>query len=430
MSAKGPEASGFVRVIERKGGPVFYAQLRMPDGRRLQRRLGPVWSKRSRPPAGYLTRAQAEARLDAMLNGQDESVPVELPVGFGVTFGRIGREHLAYVEHDRKRRRSTVMDYRRELERVLIPEFGEDTPADEITSERIDAYRERLVREDVLAPRTINKRLAQLHAIFKRAQRVHDLGSNPVEGVERQPHRPSGDFNALTSQEVGLLAVNALNEQDAALFEVAAFTGLRLGELRALLWGDVDWLRRLVHVRRSFTRGQEGPPKSGKVRSVPLVDQAARALDSLSRREHFTAEDDLVFVNAVGEPFEESAMRRRFYAALKGAELPHIRFHDLRHTFGTLAVQAFALTDVKAYMGHADIQTTMIYVHHVPQNDAADKLSRLLEASMNEDVGCTPGARSASDQHPDDAESKDLQEENDAGGGTRTPDTRIMIPLL
>jgi integrase len=100
---------------------------------------------------------------------------------------------------------------------------------------------------------------------------------------------------------------------------------------------------------------------------VPLVDQAARALDQLSRRERFTGDDDLVFVNPVGEQFEESAMRRRFYDALDAAELPRIRFHDLRHTFGTLAVQAFALTDVKAYMGHADIQTTMIYVHHVPQ---------------------------------------------------------------
>jgi integrase len=51
-----------------------------------------------------------------------------------------------------------------------------------------------------------------------------------------------------------------------------------------------------------------------------------------------------------------------------------ITFHDLRHTFGTLAVQAFPLSDVKAYMGHADVQTTMIYVHHVPRHDAAAKL--------------------------------------------------------
>jgi hypothetical protein len=72
----------------------------------------------------------------------------------------------------------------------------------------------------------------------------------------------------------------------------------------------------------------------------------------------------------------------RFANPIDGSVNP-IRFHDLRHTFGTLAVQAFPLTDVKAFMGHADIQTTMLYVHHVPQADAAEKLSRLVSATSN-----------------------------------------------
>jgi len=424
------QPTGFVRVVERAAGETFYAQIRTADGRRLQRRLGHVWIKRSRPPVGYLTRPQAEARLQAMLDGRDESVPVEASPEPAPTFAAAGREWLEYVEHDRKRRRSTVHDYRRELERVLIPEFGEDTRMDEIDTNRIDAYRAKLVAEGRLSARTINKRLAQLHAIFKRAQRVHGLPVNPVAGAERQPHRRSGDVTALTASEVELLAANANNEQDAALFEVAAFTGLRLGELRGLRWADVDGSRRLVYVRRSYTRGEEGPPKSGKVRSVPLVDQAAQALDRLSRRERFTDDSDRVFVNALGEPFEESAMRRRFYAALDAAGLPRIRFHDLRHTFGTLAVQAFPLTDVKAYMGHADIQTTMIYVHHVPRHDAADRLSRLLNESMPDEFGCAPGARTDFRASTEEVKSADFQAPSDAGGGTRTPDTRIMIPLL
>jgi integrase len=63
---------------------------------------------------------------------------------------------------------------------------------------------------------------------------------------------------------------------------------------------------------------------------------------------------------SVVEHLDGSALRRRFYAAMDRAALKRIRFHDLRHTFGTLAVQAFPLTDVKAFMGHADISTTMI----------------------------------------------------------------------
>ena len=87
----------------------------------------------------------------------------------------------------------------------------------------------------------------------------------------------------------------------------------------------------------------------------------------------------LVFIGMGGEHLDDSALRRRFQKALDRAYL-NIRFRDLRHTFGTIAVQAFPLSDVKAYMGHADIATTMVYVHHVPHADAADKLGRLVEA--------------------------------------------------
>src|SRR5204863_1794882 len=139
--------------------------------------------------------------------------------------------------------------------------------------------------------------LVLLHGMFKRAVRRHGLKLNPVEAAERQPERRSGDFEVLEAGDVALLASAAENEQDAALFTVAAFTGLRLGELRALRWCDVDFAKRLIHVRRSYVLGHEDTPKSHKVRSVPLIDQTARALDELSRREHFTGDDDRVFVN-------------------------------------------------------------------------------------------------------------------------------------
>ncbi len=95
-----------------------------------------------------------------------------------------------------------------------------------------------------------------------------------------------------------------------------------------------------------------------------------------------TDEDHLVFPAPDGGNFDDSALRRGYYKALKAAKIAHLRFHGLRHTFGTLAVQEFRFSDVKSYMGHADIATTMIYVHHVPQHDAADRLSsRVSKAS-------------------------------------------------
>ena len=116
-----------------------------------------------------------------------------------------------------------------------------------------------------------------------------------------------------------------------------------------------------------------------------MVRVNTSALDQLSRRELFAAPDDLVFAAVLGGHLDGSALRKRFYSALERAGLGAMRakseavtFHDLRHTFGTLAVQAFPLSDVQAYMGHADVQTTMIYVHFVPKVDAADRLSKLV----------------------------------------------------
>lgn len=371
--------SGHVELIQRKRGPQFYVKYRLSDGRQVMKRLGPAWSDRGRPPDGYFTQKMAEQALQAILTDARRG---QLPgaVVTGATFADAAAEWLRYVEHDRKRRPSTIEDYRNVVRHDLLPEFGE-APLEQITIEWIDGYRARLVAEGRLSDRTINKLLVLLHGIFKRAQRIYGLPGNPAGAVERQPVRRSGDFEVLSPGEVAAVARAAASEQDAALFQTAAFTGLRLGELLAVRWIDVDFTKRLVHVRRAYTHRELGPPKSGRVRSVPLIDEVARALDGMSRREHFTGADDLVFPNVVGQPLDDSALRRRFYGALKRAGLKRLRFHDLRHSFGTLAVQVFPLSDVKAYMGHADIQTTMVYVHHVPAVDAAERLSRAVQRS-------------------------------------------------
>ncbi|WP_205696033.1 tyrosine-type recombinase/integrase [Conexibacter sp. SYSU D00693] len=158
-----------------------------------------------------------------------------------------------------------------------------------------------------------------------------------------------------------------------------------MGELRALRWRDVDFANHTLHVRENYTHNQVRRPKSGKVRAVPLIDLAAARLDGLSRRELFTQPGDLVFCNPLGSYVHDGDLRRRFYAALRLAGLWHrrhedkpITFHDLRHTFGTLAVKVWDLPTVQGYMGHSDIKTTMGYVHHVPKTEHADQLSRLV----------------------------------------------------
>jgi integrase len=201
-----------------------------------------------------------------------------------------------------------------------------------------------------------------------------------------------------------LLAAHAADDQDAAFYITAAFTGLRLGELRALRWGDLNFTDRLVHVRRAYTRGRFKPyPKGRRRRSVPMIDQIIPPLDRLSQREHFTDPEDLVFVNTTGGVIEESALRRRMWAALDAAELKRVRIHDLRHSYCTMAVRAYRLDEVKAYAGHVDIATTQRYVHHIPQHDAADRLSAVVAAAVHPDMHRTP------DMHPNSAQLSDTE---------------------
>lgn len=362
--------TGSVITVARKSGAVYYLKARDRTGRQVKRRLGPVadWTPK-----------QARDELRDWLTdlGRQPDGPRE-----SVTFAHAVAAWLHYIEHDRKRRPSTVRDYRSTVNVHLLPAFG-DRAVHAITADDIDDWRRAQVLGGTLSDRSVNKTLIMLHGIFARAQRLYGLPTNPAAVAERQPVRRHGDIDVYDPGDVQLLAQHAANEQDAAIFTFAAFTGLRMGELLALRWRDVDFAKRLVHVRWSHVQGQENRPKSHRVRSVPLIDQAARALDGLSRRAHFTGLDDLVFVNTIGRHVDGSALRRRYLAAAEAGGLRRLRFHDLRHTFGTLAVQVFPLTDVKAYMGHANVETTMVYVHHRPAHDAADRLGAIVAAGTS-----------------------------------------------
>jgi len=244
---------------------------------------------------------------------------------------------------------------------------------EEITPEKIDRWRAGLTSANgsPLSNRTKNKLLVLLHGIFRRAQKVYGLPSNPVAEVERHPQRSSGDIEVFSVEEVHALVRAATSEQDAAIFLTAAFTGLRRGELVALRWRDVDFAASAIRVRASYAGGALTTPKSGRVRSVPMAPDIAEALARLSHREHWTSEDDLVFPGEVGTYIDASALRRRYDRAIKRAGLRPLRFHDLRHTFGTRMIARADIRRVHEWMGHADVQTTMRYLHYAPRHDDA-----------------------------------------------------------
>jgi integrase len=167
----------------------------------------------------------------------------------GVTFADAAAEWLRYVEVDRERKPSTVAGYKVIVRSQLLPAFGE-TPVEAITTSMIERWLASL--SGAASSRT--KALVLLHGILKRAKKVWGLQSNPAAEVERPPVRRSGEIQVFSPEEVWALVRAAASEQDAAIYLTAAFTGLRLGELLALSWRDVDFPGSVIRVRASARR--------------------------------------------------------------------------------------------------------------------------------------------------------------------------------
>jgi integrase len=149
-------------------------------------------------------------------------------------------------------------------------------------------------------------------------------------------------------------------------------TGLRLGELLALQWGDIDWNGGFLVVRRNIVKGIETSPKSHQRRRVDLSAQLSTTLLEWRRAQRarwLTKGRELprwVFPSLQGTAGEERNVRHVFTRILERAKLRQVRIHDLRHTFASLLLQqGESVVYVKEQLGHASIQITMDTYGHL-----------------------------------------------------------------
>lgn len=228
-----------------------------------------------------------------------------------------------------------------------------------------------------------------LHSIFAFAERRELVSSNPCKLVDKPRVRDGGRIRFLTREGLEALvgAVRSdrvLAETDRRLYLTAALTGLRQGELLALRWKDIDWDVRRIRVRESLVRGAFTTPKSTRSsRSVPLASRVADELAEHRARSAFSGPDDLVFCHPVlGKPLERSRLFRRFKEAASAAGFPDLRFHDLRHTFGTrMAAAGVPFRTLQEWMGHRDFKTTLGYADYQPNEHESDLVDEALKAS-------------------------------------------------
>jgi integrase len=417
--------NGALIVRSHKGLPFYEAKWRDATRRQRKRRLGRAWlvsdsnggwkKRRGRVRDGFLDERRAYREMNqviAAVEAEQQISPRKRDARFEDAV-EIWMEHL---EFEKRAKPSTLDRYRnllakpqRDLERQrgarIMREFR-GRKLRSITTEDVRRFLSRLDREDISA-RTVNIHRQILHSVFEYARRKDTFGLryNPVADTGKRPEEGARPVETFEPEEIRAVAEAArsglhrgrggykhskftnetdrewarMNEQDAALFLVAAFTGLRLGELLALHWSDVDLDRRILSVSRSMSAGEESSTKSRRARSVPLADQAASELRQLTERQHFTSRNDYVFCRPDGGPLDRSAVRSRFIRAQEKAGLRVRRFHDLRHSFGSLAIQRFDLVAVKDMMGHSKLTTTERYLHSKSRPDDVAKLSMVFE---------------------------------------------------
>ncbi len=160
--------------------------------------------------------------------------------------------------------------------------------------------------------------------------------------------------------EAFLSSIRELEPKWYPFFLLALRTGMRQGELFGLQWGDLDFVKRKIHIKRAMRKRVVHTPKNNRFRMVPMTDQVH---DTLKGHRHLKSRD-WVFTRDDGRPLTRNAIKWAFWRMTRAAGLPEIRFHDLRHSFASQLVMAgVPLAGVKELLGHADIKMTMRYSH-------------------------------------------------------------------
>src|SRR5262245_40233103 len=236
---------------DKAGRVTWYGQWRH-NGVQVKRRIG---------PREELNRRQAEAKLRELM-GEVEPTP---PASEALTIAELGRRYVAEQERKgRKKATRTAIDTAIRIH--FEPYFGKRSIAS-VTYEDVADLATKM-RDKGLAPKTIHNYIGTLRTLYTFAMhpRRKWATSNPCMGVELDAVPRYEGIRYLQPDDIELMVLHAQPGDyqllDATMFRTAAMTGLRLGELIALRWRDVDWNAKAIRVQRSIVLGELGSPKS------------------------------------------------------------------------------------------------------------------------------------------------------------------------
>lgn len=302
------------------------------------------------------------------------------------TIKEIGNQWLA--ELDPVCKPSTMVKYGNQLESHIIPYF-ENKSINEITNEDISTFSNRLLTEKRLSPKSTSDILSRIKSI-RRFALNHDYEINFVPECVTIPQEKK-DIRVLTfSEEMSLLGYLKIHPNLTSLgILICLFTGIRIGELCALMWSDISLDEQELYIRRTMQRLQnrdkkaehktyihiDEPKSKCSIRRIPIPDNIMGTLQSAySKDSYLLTGHRHLFV-------EPRTMENRFKTILKSCGIAHANFHTCRHTFATRCVEAgFDVKSLSELLGHANVNITLNrYVHPTMQlkRENMKKLSQL-----------------------------------------------------
>ena len=348
-------------IYRRKSDGRWVGSLSLPDGTRKV----------------FYGKKQSEviAKLDEAANDLRHGM---LAVGSTTTLQEYLENCLENV-HKPTIRLSTYLNYRKLLNNYLVPGLGK-VKLHKLTPQQVQVFYSQKM-SDGLAPKTINNIHGVLHKSLDNAVKWNILSRNVCDAVT-PPRIPCKEKNVLTKQQAHTLLEEVRTHRLEALLTLAIITGMREGELLALHWQDVNFEDCSLQVKRavSYLKGYgyiESEPKTAKGRRmiklpvfVVAILRRHKSQQEEQRREVGSAwiEKDLMFTNAQGYFYSASTLRKVFRRFLVSIGLPHMRFHDLRHSAATIL---FAMNVhpkvVQEIPGHSQIAMTLdVYSHALP----------------------------------------------------------------
>jgi len=231
-----------------------------------------------------------------------------------------------------------------------------------------------------------------LHAGLEEAVRAGMIARNPAHGATL-PKSPYKEMQSLNEQQVQQFLAAASGSRFKVLYQLAVTTGMRYSELRGLSWADVDWMKGAISVRRQIRDipklgAAAGEPKTRSgIRMILLGESSLSVLREQRQRvelERSVAganwkETDLIFPSKTGTPFVTITVHDDFAKVLQAANLPKIRFHDLRHTAASLMLNhGIPVLVVSKILGHSNTAITLSTYAHSNVDMQADAV-RLME---------------------------------------------------